>query len=140
MSAILNMFLDFPDLVQWQSTWDKIANPNFQFWTTLTMFIVYILGISHAGPKYNILPLHYYIHRWTIRIVLYWNTIPKAGIVLVLVDFSKLSNTNTKSIPRNFLQHSVSFNRWLIQKTLKTTCFLWLHSNELNFFSIQSFP
>ena len=38
-------------------------------------------------------------HRWTIRIVLYWNTIPKAGIVLVLVDFFKLSNTNTKPIP-----------------------------------------
>ena len=34
-------------------------------------------------------------HRWTINIVLYWNTIPKAGIVLVLADFSKLSNTNT---------------------------------------------
>jgi hypothetical protein len=33
------------------------------------------------------------IHRWTIRLVLYWKTIPTISIVLILVIFSKDSNT-----------------------------------------------
>ena len=31
LSAILLVFFDFPDLIQWQHTCDKIANPSFQF-------------------------------------------------------------------------------------------------------------
>ena len=45
------------------------------------------------------------IHRWTIRIVLHWNTIPKAGIVLVLVDLSKQTNTN-----KNYNSKNISGN------------------------------
>ena len=69
-------------------------------------------------------------HRWTIRIVLYWNTIPKAGIVLVLVNFSKLSNTNTKPIPTKIPIQKRFQATWLVQKHCKQehiTCFLWMH-------------
>ena len=31
LSAILLVFLGFPDLIQWQNTWAKIANPTCQF-------------------------------------------------------------------------------------------------------------
>jgi hypothetical protein len=36
---------------------------------------------------------------------------PKAGIVLVLVDLSKLSNTNTKPIPTKYNSKSISGNK-----------------------------
>jgi hypothetical protein len=42
--------------------------------------------------------------------VLYCIEIPKAGIVLVLVDFSNLSNTNTKAIQKKWQKSKISDN------------------------------
>ena len=56
------------------------------------------MDLNKTLPRLQKFTVHWG-HRWTIHIVLYWKTIPKAGIVLVLVDFTELSNNNTKAIP-----------------------------------------
>ena len=101
---VLNIFLNgfiltsgqlILDIFRWLfvSLYDNTKISPFVSCTFVALFILVIW--SHAWP----FTVDDDDHRWTIRIVLYWNTIPKAGIVLVLVDFSKLSNTNTKPIP-----------------------------------------
>ena len=55
-------------------------------------------------------------HRWTIRIVLFWNSIPTDRIVLVLVIFSK--DTNTIEILKNNVETVLEFE-------IIIWCLLW---------------